>query len=149
MAPFWRYLVAGIGLTAMVLGVLAVVYMTAPNTPPAAAPETGQTRGSEKGMFVATFVPQDGAARQNELQDWVLTLKTATGKPVENATVEVSGGMPQHAHGLPTSPKMTDYLGEGRYRISGVKFSMSGWWQLKLGISAPTGSDTVVFNIVL
>ncbi len=149
MAPFWRYLVAGIGLVAVATGVLAVVYMTAPNTAPAAAPETGQTRGSEKGMFVAIFMPQDGVAKQNELQDWVLTLKTAAGKPVENAAVDVSGGMPQHAHGLPTSPRMTEYLGDGRYRISGVKFSMSGWWQLKLGISAPTGSDTVVFNIVL
>lgn len=149
MAPFWRYLIAGIGLIAVVLGVLAGVYMTAPSTPPAAAPETGQTRGSEKGMFIATFVPQGGAAKQNELQDWVLTLKTAKGQPVENATIEIAGGMPQHAHGLPTSPRMTDYLGEGRYRISGVKFSMSGWWQLKLGISTPTGTDTVVFNIVL
>ncbi|TIW70579.1 MAG: auxin-binding protein, partial [Mesorhizobium sp.] len=48
-----------------------------------------------------------------------------------------------------TSPQATDYLGEGRYRIDGVKFTMSGWWQLHFGISAAAGSDSVVFNVVL
>ncbi|MBN9233818.1 MULTISPECIES: FixH family protein [Phyllobacteriaceae] len=149
MAAFWRYLVAGVGLAAVLFGVLTVVYMTAPNTAPPAAPETQQTKGSEKGLFVATFAPENGTVKQGELHDWVLTLKTAAGTPVEGAIIEVSGGMPQHAHGLPTSPRATDYLGEGRYRISGVKFSMSGWWQLRFAITAPAGSDTVLFNIVL
>ncbi|TIW92933.1 MAG: auxin-binding protein, partial [Mesorhizobium sp.] len=36
-----------------------------------------------------------------------------------------------------------------RYRIDGLKFTMSGWWQLRFAISAAAGSDTVVFNIVL
>ncbi|TIX45261.1 MAG: auxin-binding protein, partial [Mesorhizobium sp.] len=80
---------------------------------------------------------------------WLLTLKTVKGDPVEGAAIAVSGGMPQHNHGLPTSPQATDYLGEGRYRIDGLKFTMSGWWQLRLAISAAAGSDTVVFNVVL
>ena len=41
------------------------------------------------------------------------------------------------------------FKGEGRYRIEGVKFSMSGWWELKFDISAPAGTDTVTFNLVL
>ena len=57
--------------------------------------------------------------------------------------------MPQHNHGLPTSPQATDYLGDGRYRIEGLKFTMTGWWQLRFAISAPAGSDTVVFNVML
>ncbi len=65
------------------------------------------------------------------------------------AAIDISGGMPQHDHGLPTSPQVADYLGQGRYRIDGVKFTMAGWWQLHLAISAAAGSDTVVFNVVL
>ena len=92
---------------------------------------------------------RNAASWQGELQSWLLTLKTAAGAPVEGAAIIVSGGMPQHNHGLPTSPQATDYLGEGRYRIDGVKFTMSGWWQLRFAISAAAGSDSVVFNIVL
>ncbi|RVB10383.1 auxin-binding protein, partial [Mesorhizobium sp. M7A.F.Ca.CA.004.05.1.1] len=87
--------------------------------------------------------------RQGELQSWLLTLKTKAGVPVEGAAIAISGGMPLHSHGLPTSPQATDYLGDGRYRIEGVKFTMSGWWQLHFAISATAGSDTVLFNVVL
>ena len=53
------------------------------------------------------------------------------------------------AHGLPTSPKATASLGQGRYRIEGVKFNMTGLWELKLAITAPAGEDKVTFNLML
>jgi len=108
-----------------------------------------RSKASENGLFVASFQPEAGAVRQGELETWLLTLKTKAGAPVEGAAIAISGGMPQHDHGLPTSPQATDYLGEGQYRIEGVKFTMSGWWQLHFAISATAGSDTVVFNVVL
>ncbi|RVC93082.1 auxin-binding protein, partial [Mesorhizobium sp. M2A.F.Ca.ET.017.03.2.1] len=112
-------------------------------------PDLSRSKKTANGLFVASFEPERGDIRQGELQSWLLTLKTAAGAPVEGAAITVSGGMPQHNHGLPTSPQATDYLGEGRYRIDGVKFTMSGWWQLHFGISAAAGSDSVVFNVVL
>jgi hypothetical protein len=57
--------------------------------------------------------------------------------------------MPQHGHGLPTSPQATEYLGDGRYLIEGVRFNMGGWWELKFSISAGQGDDSAVFNVVL
>ena len=57
--------------------------------------------------------------------------------------------MPQHGHGLPTSPPVTAHLGGGKYRIEGLKFTMSGWWELRFAITAPAGSDKAVFNMVL
>jgi hypothetical protein len=68
---------------------------------------------------------------------------------VEGATIAVDGGMPQHRHGMPTAPQVTEYLGEGRYRVEGLKFSMSGWWELRFDISSPAGTDKVTFNLVL
>ncbi len=147
LASLWRYLLAGLGLAALLVGILAIVYLTAPQTAPGA--DTSRSKTTANGLFVASFQPERGVIRQGELQSWLLTLKTVKGAPVEGAAITVSGGMPQHNHGLPTSPQATDYLGEGRYRIDGLKFTMSGWWQFRFAISAAAGSDTVVFNLVL
>ena len=57
--------------------------------------------------------------------------------------------MPQHNHGFPTTPEVTEELGDGDYMIEGMKFSMGGWWELQLSINAAAGSDSVTFNIVL
>lgn len=147
MASVWRYILAGLGLAALLAGILAAVYLALPQS--AAGPDTSRSKKTQNGLFVASFEPERGVVRQGDLQSWVLTLKTAAGAPVEGAAIAVSGGMPQHDHGLPTSPQATDYLGDGRYRIDGIKFTMSGWWQLHFSISAAAGSDSVAFNIVL
>jgi hypothetical protein len=73
----------------------------------------------------------------------------AEGRPVEGATITVDGGMPQHSHGLPTQPKVSRYLGSGVYEIEGLRFSMGGWWELKLAIESPAGADQVTFNLSL
>ncbi|MGX5841984.1 FixH family protein [Mesorhizobium sp. ArgA1] len=147
MASIWRYLLAGLGLAALLAGILAIVYLTAPQWAP--GPDISRTKKTDNGLYVASFVPERGVVRQGELESWLLTLKTKTGASVERAAIAISGGMPQHSHGLPTSPQVTDYLGEGRYRIEGLKFTMSGWWQFRFAISSGAGSDTVVFNVVL
>ncbi|MER8631290.1 FixH family protein [Mesorhizobium opportunistum] len=149
MASLWRYLLAGLGLAALLVSILAVVYLTAPHSALPARPDVSRTRNSDNGLFTASFSPERGVVRQGELESWLLTLKTKAGAPVEGAAIAISGGMPLHNHGLPTSPQATDYLGDGRYRIEGVKFTMSGWWQLHFAISATAGSDTVLFNVVL
>ena len=142
----WRYLLATLGLAAILAGVLAAVYLHGAGQ---GGPDVSRTKKTDGGLFVATLVPASGIVRQGQLQSWMLTLETPAGAPVENAAIDISGGMPQHNHGLPTSPQVADYLGQGQYRIDGVKFTMAGWWQLHLSISAAAGSDTVVFNIVL
>jgi hypothetical protein len=35
------------------------------------------------------------------------------------------------------------------YEIEGVRFSMGGWWELKLAIESPAGVDSVTFNLSL
>lgn len=146
MASFWRYLVAAFGLAAVLIGVLAAVYLTAPRG--GGGPDLSRSKKTATGLFTVGIRPESGVVRRNELQSWLLTLKTASGAAVQGAAINISGGMPQHNHGLPTSPQATDYLGDGRYRIGGVKFTMSGLWQLKFTISARAGTDTVIFNVM-
>ncbi len=76
------------------------------------------------------------------------TLTDASGLPLTAASVTVSGGMAMHGHGLPTSPVVED-LGEGRYVIKGLKFSMGGDWQLRLTVTSGTVIDAVDFTFAL
>jgi hypothetical protein len=142
----WRYLIGF-----LVLGAVAITGMTFMH---ALAPSTGgvdlaRAKSSEKGVYVVEIAPEVGTFKQGELHAWVVTLKTAEGAPVEGARIAVDGGMPDHGHGLPTSPQVTTYLGGGRYRVEGVKFNMSGLWELKFAIAAPQGDDQAVFNLML
>lgn len=85
----------------------------------------------------------------NKIHAWEVQLRTPAGEPAFGASIDVGGGMPQHGHGFPTRPRMTKELGDGRYLIEGMKFSMSGWWEIKLKISAAAGADDVTFNTVI
>jgi hypothetical protein len=73
----------------------------------------------------------------------------ANGAAVDDAAIDVDGGMPQHGHGLPTRPRVTRALGGGLYEIEGVRFNMGGWWEFTLAISGTPGADRVTFNLQL
>jgi hypothetical protein len=117
-------------------------------TPPSDL-DLARSKSSARGMFVVAITPEAEPVPQGSLHAWVLTLNTSDGKAVADARIQIGGGMPDHNHGLPTSPQVTDYLGGGRYRVEGVKFTMSGWWELRFAIAAAAGADDVVFNLVL
>ena len=127
---------------------LAMIWFIAPS---AAPPELdlSRSKASEKGLYTVSIEPDGGEIRQGELHSWLITLTNKVGAQVEGASITVDGGMPEHHHGLPTSPALTATLGAGKYRVEGVKFHMSGWWQLRFAISAAEGSDEAVFNIKL
>lgn len=76
-----------------------------------------------------------------------VSIRDAAGNPVDGARIEVDGGMPQHGHGLPTRPRVTRGLGDGRYEIDGLRFNMGGWWVLELEVQSPAGTDLVTFNL--
>ena len=78
-----------------------------------------------------------------------VAITDAAGAPVDDATIQIDSGMPQHGHGLPTRPRVTRALGNGLYEIEGVRFNMGGWWEFKLAINTPSGSDIVTFNLAL
>jgi hypothetical protein len=105
-------------------------------------------RPSAARQFTATLQP-DQPLRPRRMQTVRVRLTDAAGAPVENATILVDGGMPEHGHGLPTRPRMTRAIEPGLYEIEGVRFNMGGWWEFKLAIDAQGGSDVVTFNLVL
>lgn len=118
----------------------------------AAAPDdidTSATRTTDSGLFQVSWRSDAGEVPLNEIHTWTLTVTTPDGSPVENAEISVDGGMPQHGHGLPTSPKVTEYLGAGEYRVEGLRFQMIGFWEVKFDIRAGGQSDSITFNMIL
>jgi hypothetical protein len=85
----------------------------------------------------------------NKMHAWEIRLRSPSGEPVSGARISVDGGMPQHGHGFPTQPKVTRELGDGRYLLEGMKFSMPGWWELKLKVDASSGADEITFNTII
>ena len=105
-------------------------------------------RASASRQFTATLQP-DQPLRPRRMQTVRVAITDAAGAPVDNAAIQIDGGMPEHGHGLPTRPRVTRALGNGLYEIEGVRFNMGGWWEFKLAINAPSGSDIVTFNLAL
>ena len=107
------------------------------------------TRPTVDNKYVVTLQPPATPVAINQLHVWQVKLASPTGGPVPNARIKVDGGMPQHGHGLPTRPQVTRELPGGGYLIEGMKFSMSGWWEVKLAIDGPAGADRVTFKTVV
>lgn len=85
----------------------------------------------------------------NRMYSWILHVENATGDPVTGATIVVDGGMPAHDHGLPTAPRVTAELGDGDYRLDGLRFHMRGSWQLIFTIRVGSTEETVVVALEL
>ncbi|HEX3158121.1 MAG TPA: FixH family protein [Gemmatimonadaceae bacterium] len=108
-----------------------------------------RTRTSEGGIYRGTIHPPGDSIPRGRLHSWTLHLENAAGTPVDVASVDVDGGMPQHGHGLPTKPRVMRQLGNGDHVVEGMKFNMGGWWVVKFRVSAPAGTDSLVFNVQL
>lgn len=104
---------------------------------------------SAAGMYRVALVPPAQVPAINQMHSWKVKLATPDGEPVHGASFAVDGGMPQHGHGLPTQPRVTRELAGGTYQLDGMKFSMTGWWEVKLDIEGRQGSDKVTFNTVV
>jgi hypothetical protein len=134
-------------LAALLLLALATVTSAACSTKPPADQFGFGPRTSTASRYIATIeAPAQPLKPRRMLKLQVSILDTA-GRPVDGATIDVDGGMPQHGHGLPTKPRVTRSLGHGRYEIEGLRFNMGGWWELRLAISTPSGGDRVTFNL--
>jgi hypothetical protein len=144
--PILRRSAAAVALTA--LAVAAALVMVGCSSAPKDL-DVSRAKPSAAGMYRVALVPPAQVPAINQMHSWKVTLAAPDGTPVHGATFAVDGGMPQHGHGLPTQPRVTRELADGTYQLDGMKFSMTGWWQVKLDIRGPQGADTVTFNTIV
>ena len=82
-----------------------------------------------------------------KIHSWTAQIERADGKPVKKAKIYIHGGMPEHRHGFPVTPRVRKNLGNGNFLIEGVKFSMIGSWEMRLNIKEETVRDRAIFKI--
>ena len=85
----------------------------------------------------------------NTIHSWELVLYTANGAPLSGALMSVVGGMPDHDHGLPTSPVVTGEVTPGRYLLEGMRFHMPGRWLLTFNVISDQGSESATLEFRL
>ena len=144
--PVWLIVV---GLLALALVAFVASRMINHMSAAPADLDLGTTTMSENGAFRLSYTGDTTPIPINQLHTWTLHVETADGAPVENAEITVDGDMPQHGHGLPSQPQVTQSLGNGNYLLEGVKFQMGGWWVMDFTISADGQTDTAHFNLLL
>jgi hypothetical protein len=123
--------------------------MAAMNSEVPADLDTATSKLSDNELYQVSILSNVDPPVLNEIHDWTLHVQTPAGEPVEGAEVTIDGGMPQHNHGFPTSPQVTQDLGGGDYLVEGVRFNMAGWWEMKFDIQKDGQADTVTFNVVM
>ncbi|MEF8823731.1 MAG: FixH family protein [Desulfohalobiaceae bacterium] len=112
--------------------------------------DTSREVESQKGRFTISYSIKDREEIPiGDFHSWKLHVEDAqTGETVNRALIAINGDMPRHGHGMPSNPEAA-FLGNGNYRLDGLKFHMPGWWQLALTISTADKYDRAVFNFIL
>ncbi|MBL8523958.1 MAG: FixH family protein [Betaproteobacteria bacterium] len=119
------------------------------STPPPPALDLSLTRASPNNHFRITLIPPQGTTPIQQIHSWTVKVATPTGEPATKALVYMNGGMPEHGHGMPTRPAVTREIAPGTYLVEGVKFNMSGWWELLVAVQLGPASDVTTFNYIV
>lgn len=104
---------------------------------------------SDSGHFVVRYQSEQAPITINTMHRWTIDVRDKDGNAVDDAKITIRGGMPEHNHGMPTSPAVTANLGDGRYEISGMRFHMSGYWEIRLTIITASHRDAVTIPLNL
>ena len=92
--------------------------------------------------FTASIAPNPAVVGSNTM---TVTIAGANGVAVTGAALTARTFMPAMGHGSPT-PTVTE-TGNGGYKVSSVRFTMSGVWQVTLTATCAGGlSGSKVFN---
>ena len=99
--------------------------------------------------LIVTYTTPDGDLAINQMHSWILHIEDEDGLEIEGAIVDVAGGMPEHDHGLPTKPRVTEELGGGDYRLEGMRFHMKGYWEIVVSVTTDAGQFDVTISLQL
>jgi hypothetical protein len=120
-----------------------------PEAPVPSDIDTSTSVHSENRLFKASYESDRTPVPINRIHSWRLKIESSEGKPVEGARITIVGDMPEHGHGFPTKPEVTEETEKGVYLIEGIKFSMPGWWVVIFHIEANYKQDSASFNLFL
>jgi YtkA-like len=136
-------------LLSLVITPVSLAQMMMPSQQIPANLNLSNNRWSVQKRFKVAYVSSVSPIVPGKLARWVIEVRDPQNAPVDGADLQFSASMPGHMHGLPTEPKLSKRLGNGKYELSGVQFQMSGWWIIKLAVRKANMSDSAEFNLML
>lgn len=71
----------------------------------------------------------------------VLVSDVASGRPVTGGALSLDATMPEHGHGMQTSPRSSESPRGGSYHAVGFKFHMYGRWVFAIAFEAGGRAD--------
>ncbi|MEZ4330290.1 MAG: FixH family protein [Myxococcota bacterium] len=119
----------------------------APATTTQSLPDGGLRAITQAGRFVITVRPEAGSIPIGPLHAWIVTVTRPDGRPAAVRQLVFDGGMPQHGHGFETAPQVTAALGEGVFRVDGVRFHMAGAWKLRIDVAEAGSADVAYLDV--
>ncbi|MEE8445978.1 MAG: cytochrome c peroxidase [Alphaproteobacteria bacterium] len=137
---------------AVALIAVAALLARAPDAYAGALPastDLTRDRVSAHGLYRVAISSRQDPVPLGRMHRWEVRVAAPSGAPVEDARIAISGAMPDQNHLMPTAPRVTRALGDGRYLIEGVKFDRQGWWHLRLAIGAEAGRDIATFSVMV
>ena len=103
---------------------------------------------SHNGLYRASLVPSIDPAGRWGSTTWTVKVETAAGTPVDDATLSLESWMPDDERVAALHPRVTRYVGDGRYRVDGLRFDRRGWWNVRLQVARTGSTDSLAFNLV-
>jgi hypothetical protein len=107
----------------------------------------GALRDSDRGTYRVSLRPSDGEIPLHRFHSWIFHVETRDGELFPPARLDVDGGMPQHAHGFETQPRVSRPLGDGDFLVEGVKFHMPGAWVIRFEVVGAGSGDMATFHV--
>jgi hypothetical protein len=101
---------------------------------------------SHNGHYRASLRPELTAAGQ--IADWRVLIETPDGKVPASPTVVMRSWMPDAPSVEGNQPTVFS-LGDGVFRVDGLRFDRAGWWNVSVTISNVGVTDSLAFNLIV
>jgi hypothetical protein len=109
----------------------------------------GLTQLGDEGNVSVVLESSSPAPPSRGNNDWTIQLLDPGGAPVPDATLDVTPYMPKHGHGSSVKAVIMP-LGDGRYQLNPVNFSMAGTWEVTIDVTLPGGAtDKTKFTMCI
>ena len=105
------------------------------------------TQDSSTGVYKVELTPADEKVPLLQLHHWFARFYLSDGSEIRPQQIILSGGMDAHGHGLPTEPKLSEYVTDKGFQIDGVRFNMAGLWSLRVDFVYANKSDYADFEL--
>lgn len=99
------------------------------------------------GVYKGKFFYEKEKAPIQEKHSWLLYLEDGKGGIMEGAQIHVDGINEDAGRGFASPPMVSEYLGNGHYRVEGIFFSVPGTWTMRFQVIWGGIADVLSYKI--